>query len=238
MRYVSHTPAPVLALAAVPLLRGRSLRATGAMALAPGLLLALRGPGESTGAVPLAFDLALALLAGLSLSAQWRWRLEGRGPDGCGSSPRWSPCSRCGGLSVATALTGPLAPELAAPVGLLALAFILYVLLAGARGPAVARLFLLPLVASFLLQPWGRQAWAGAPTAAALEEGTPTRRAIDRIMGAAARRADPLPGRLVAPGPRADDLAFGQPGPLRRTTQRRRATTRWFPLAAARSSTG
>ena len=68
-------------------------------------------------------------------------------------------------------------------MGLLALALILYFLLAGSSRPAVAEVFLLPLVASFLLQPWGRQAWEGAPTAAELEEGTPTRRAIDRVMG-------------------------------------------------------
>jgi hypothetical protein len=46
-----------------------------------------------------------------------------------------------------------------------------------------AHVFLLPLAASFLLQPWGRHAWAGSPTAAELEEASPTRQAIERAMG-------------------------------------------------------
>jgi hypothetical protein len=38
-------------------------------------------------------------------------------------------------------------------------------------------------VASFLMQPWGRLAWAGAPTASEIEQPTPTREALDRAMG-------------------------------------------------------
>ena len=70
----------MLALAAIPLLRGFSpLGATAATTLALALLMALRGPAGTGGAIPLAFDLALAMLAGLSLSAQWRRRQEPRG---------------------------------------------------------------------------------------------------------------------------------------------------------------
>ena len=44
------------------------------------------------------------------------------------------------------------------------------------------------MLASFLLQPSGRDAWAGAPTAAELEQASPTREALDRAMGE--RRAE------------------------------------------------
>ena len=64
----------------------------------------------------------------------------------------------------------------------------LYFVLAGSRETVVAHVFLLPLVAAFLMQPWGRRAWAGAPTAAEVEEPTPTREALDHAMGP--RRAE------------------------------------------------
>ena len=77
-----HARAPALALAALPL----------ALTETPGprarrwpslLCLALqwgRGPLAAPGALALVFDLALAILAGLSLSAQWHARRERRGP--------------------------------------------------------------------------------------------------------------------------------------------------------------
>jgi hypothetical protein len=192
VRYVSHSPAPALALAAVPLVRFHpALAATGGLTLAMAVLMALRGPGSTGGAIPLAFDLALALLAGLSLSEQWRLRTDSPGRR-LRVLTSLIALFAVAGLSVATSLTGPLPEALAPPVGLLALAFILYALLGGAARTVVAGVFLLPLATSLLLQPWGRQAWAGAPTSAELVEGTPTRRAIDRIL--AARR----PGRVLS----------------------------------------
>ena len=75
MRYVSHTPAPAFALAALPLaLTSGPVRA---LLLTLVLCLALRfgrGPLSSPGALALVFDLTLALLAGLSLGAQWEER--------------------------------------------------------------------------------------------------------------------------------------------------------------------
>jgi Bacterial membrane protein YfhO len=124
----------------------------------------------------------LALLAGLSLSAQWRARAEPRGRQLRQLALLGALCAAAA-LSVATSVTGPLDPFLAAPVGVLALGLILYFALAESRSPVVAHVFLLPLVASFLLQPWGRHAWAGAPTASELAQGTATREAVDRAMG-------------------------------------------------------
>lgn len=206
LRYVSHTPAPVFALAAVPLLGSVvALRVTAVTTLALAALLALWGGADGGGAVPLAFDLVLALLGGLSLSAQWSRRAE---PVGQRLRVLTAVVAlfATAALSVATSVTGPLPRELAAPVGLLALAFILYVLLAGSPRPAVALVFLLPVVASFLLQPWGRQAWAGAPAASDLEQGTPTRRALDRVMGP--RRGERVLSLVESwPRTREDDLA-------------------------------
>jgi hypothetical protein len=188
VRYVSHTPAPVFALAAVPLLRG--LAAVRVTAVAVGVVLLLlavgSGPVEG-GALALAFDLALAVLGGLSLSTQWAGRHEPRGRR-LRRLALVAALSASASLSVATTVTGPLAALLAAPVGLLALGLVLYFVLAGDPRPAAAHVFLLPLAASFLMQPWGRQAWAGAPTAGELDTATVTREAIDRAMGP--RRAE------------------------------------------------
>jgi hypothetical protein len=183
VRYVSHTPAVVFALAAVPLLTGlpglRPLAAVAGLAL---LLFAGRGVPEGAGALPLAFDVALSLLGGLSLSAQWRARHELRGRR-LRQLALIAALFAASSLSVATTVTGPLAPELAAPVGLLALGFILYFALGESRDGVAAHVFLLPVVASFLLQPSGRDAWAGAPTVAQLEKKTPTREALDHALG-------------------------------------------------------
>ncbi len=183
VRYVSHTPAAVFALAAVPLLAERpSLRPAAAVAGLGLVLFASGGAPEGPGSLPLAFDFALALLGGLSLSAQWSMRHETRGRR-LRLLALFAALCASASLSVATTVTGPLAPGLAAPVGLLALAFILYFALADRPGEVTARVFLLPLVASFLLQPSGREAWAGAPTVAQLEQATPTREALDHAMG-------------------------------------------------------
>jgi hypothetical protein len=183
VHYVSHTPAAVFALAAVPLLT--SFVALRPAALVVGLVLlsfAARGVPEGPGGLPLAFDLALALLGGLSLSAQWRARREPRGRRLRLLATIAALCAAAS-LSVATTVTGPLASELAAPVGLLVLGLILYFMLASSRDAVMAHVFLLPLVASFLMQPWGRKAWEGAPTPEEVERVTPTREALDRVMG-------------------------------------------------------
>jgi hypothetical protein len=182
VRYVSHAPGAFFSLAAVPLLG--AVPATRGPALAAGLAVAafaVRGVPDGPAALPLAFDFALAVLGGLSLSAQWRSRLEPRGRRLRTLAIVASLCAVVA-LSVATTVTGPLAAELAAPVGLLALGLILYFALAGRTDTVTAHVFLLPLLASFLMQPWGRQAWAGAPTE--IERPTPTREAVDRAMGA------------------------------------------------------
>jgi hypothetical protein len=207
VRYVSHTPAPLFALAAVPLLAAQPpLRVLATTVALAGVPFALRPRPELPGALPLAFDLSLALLGGLSLSVQIQERTRTRGRRLRLLTTVAAVCAAAA-LSVATTVTGPLAPELAAPVGLLALSLILYVLHGDSRHAVTARVFLLPLVASFLLQPFGRDAWAGAPTWSSLVDGTTTRRAIDRVMGP---RSGELTLSLVTAPPRgrADDLAW------------------------------
>jgi hypothetical protein len=183
VRYVSHSPAPVFALAAVPLVASvPALRATATVVALVLVLFAARGRPDAAGALPLALDLALAVLGGLSLSAQWDARSAPRGRR-LRLLALIAALFSAAGLSVATTVTGPLPLALAAPVGLLALGLVLYFSLAEASDPVAARVFLLPLLASFLLQPWGRQAWAGAPTPSELREPTATRAAIDHVMG-------------------------------------------------------
>ncbi len=183
VRYVSHTPAAIFALAAVPRLMARPAGLAAAALLGAALTaFAIGGVPEGAGALPIACDLSVAVLGGLSLSEQWRARREPRGRR----LRRLALVAALGAvvaLSVATTVTGPLAAPLAAPVGLLALGLILYFALAERGDTATAHVFLLPLLASFLLQPWGRQAWADAPTVAELEGGTPTRDAVDHAMG-------------------------------------------------------
>jgi hypothetical protein len=181
VRYASHAPAAVFALAAVPLLA--RLPALRFPSLAAGLALAglvARGVPADGGALALAFDFSLAVLGGLSLSAQ---RGDGARERLLRRLALFVALCAAASLSVATTVTGPLAAELAAPVGLLALGLILYFVLAESGEAVLRHVFLLPLLASFLMQPWGRQAWAGAPTARELEEPSPTRAALDRAMG-------------------------------------------------------
>ena len=146
------------------------------------------------------------MLAGLALEAQWRARREPLGRR-VRRLALVAALFTAASLSVATTVTGPLAPELQAPVGLLALALVLHFALAGSHDTVYAHVFLLPLVVSFLLQPLGRQAWAGAPTAAELVQPTPTRDALDRVMGE--RRDERLLSLSTAwPHARARDLAW------------------------------
>jgi Bacterial membrane protein YfhO len=207
LRYVSHTPAPSLALAALPLvLTGAP---AGLLALVAFACLALqwgRGPLAAPGALALVFDFALAGLAGLSLSAQWAARLGPLGRRLRAHFLFWTLASAAA-LSIAAAALGPLPQTLAGSVGVLALALILYFSLAGSADPLRAGVFLLPLSVSFALQPHGRQIWAGAPTATELQSGNATREATDRAMG---RRRSERTLTLVRRWPRAHalDLAY------------------------------
>ncbi|HKC13647.1 MAG TPA: hypothetical protein VKI41_16605 [Vicinamibacteria bacterium] len=213
LRYVSHTPAPALALAALPLaLAQPTVRVLG---IALALCLALQGGRESfsaPGAAALVFDLALAVLAGLSLSAQWVERREGLGRR-MRAHFLLAALASTAALSVAAAVVGPLPQALAGAVGVLALALILYFTLAESPDPVKAHLWLLPLSVSFLLQPHGREAWAGAPTQEDLLRGTPPRQAIDRAM---AGRPEERILALVREWPReeASDLAYANLGAL------------------------
>lgn len=212
LRYVSHTPA-ALALAALPSLLTHPAvrRAAGALALGLALLAASGRPGEP-GVGALLADFAFAVLLGLSLSVQWAARKEAFGRR----LRVWSllgALASAAALSVAAAVTGPLPQLLAGAVGLLAVSLILYFSLADARAPAAAHAFLLPLTVAFVMQPQGREAWAGAPTEAELSRGTPTREAIDRAMGP---RREERALSLVTAWPRAEarDLAYGNLGGL------------------------
>ena len=97
VRYASHAPAAVFALATVPLLA--SLPALRPMAAVAGLVLVVflaRGVPEGAGALPLAFDFALALLGGLSLPKNspifgGSWRIHsGKRPPALSNMPK--PC--------------------------------------------------------------------------------------------------------------------------------------------------
>jgi hypothetical protein len=208
LRYVSHTPGPAMALAALPLVLTHVWVRRAAAGLLAGLVLLgqqarLADPGPGA----LLADFALAVLLGLSLSAQWTARKEPLGRRlrawlllACFAS--------AAALSVAATVTGPLPQVLTGAVGVLAVSLILYLYLADAHDPVAAHAFLIALTASFLLQPHGREAWAGAPTADELTRPTPTREAIDRVMGP--RRQDQRTLSLVEAWPRAAeaDLAF------------------------------
>ena len=156
--------------------------------------------------------MTLALLAGLSLSAQWEARREARGRRLRGYFLLAALCSAAA-LSVAAATLGPLPQTLAGAVGVLALALILYFPLAASPDRLKAGLWLLPLTVSFLLQPHGRGVWNDAPRRVDLERGTPTSQAIDRALS---RRGERIL-TLVREWPRreAADLAFGNAGMTR-----------------------
>jgi hypothetical protein len=207
LRYASHTPAAALALAALPLaLTQTPVRVLG-VALA--LCLALqwgRGPLSAPGAPGLVFDLTLCILAGLSLSAQWRARRDREGAR-LRAYFLVAALASAASLSVAAAVVAPLPESLSGAVGVLALSLILYFSLAPSPHPIRAGLWLLPLAVSFLLQPAGRRPWESYPTRDDIREGSATRRALWRTMGA---KTDERVLALVRAWPRDQekDLAY------------------------------
>lgn len=229
LRYVSHTPAPALALAALPLM----LRNLPARVLAASLVVALalqwgRGPLSAPGGLALVFDFTLAALAGLSLSEQWRLRHEPLGRR-LRAYLLVSCLASAAVLSIAAAALGPLPQSLAGAVGVLAIAQVLFFAAARSGDPVVARSWLLPLTASFLLQPHAREVWREAPTARRLEEGTPTAQAVSRAL--LARPRDRVL-TLVRDWPRdeADDLGF-----TGETLLRRASANGYDPMAPMRN---
>ena len=230
LRYASHTPAPALALAALPLAATQTpVRVLGvALALVAGLQWG-RGPLSAPGALALVFDLTLCVLAGLSLSAQWRSRrsAEGRRLRG------WflvASLLSAAALSISAAALGPLPQTLAGAVGVLALSLILYFALADSADPVIARVWILPLTVSFVLQPHGRRVWEGAPRREELMRGTATRQSIDRAM--APRGGEPNLA-LVRDWPRTEaaDLGYANLGGL----SGRRSANGYDPMVPLRT---
>lgn len=230
LRYVSHTPAPALALAAVPLVFTQLPFRVLAVAL--GACLGLqwgRGPLSAPGALPLVFDLTLAILAGLSLSALWRGRHTSLGRR-LRAHFLVAAMASAAALSIAATTAGPLPQALAGAVGVLALAFIAWFMLAENKDPVIAGVFLIPLTASFLLQPYARELLALAPTRGALMEGTTVRQAVDGAM--ALRRGEPTLA-LVEQWPSRDDaidLGYANYGSL----TGRRSVNGYDPMVQAR----
>jgi hypothetical protein len=213
LRYASHTPAPALALAAVPL----SLSLVPVRVLGLALLICLglqwgRGPLAAPSALSMVFDLTLCVVAGLSLSEQWRARRE---PLGRRLRAYFliASLASAAALSVAAAALGPLPQTLAGPVGVLALSLIFYFSLAPSPNTLRAGVWLLPLTISFLLQPQGRGAWDSALRRRDLIQGTPTRAAVEGAMGA--RRGERTL-TLTREWPRAEqvDVSYGNIGLL------------------------
>lgn len=229
LRYVSHSPAPALALAAVPLVFTQV--AFRVLAVAIALCLALqwgRGPLSAAGALPLVFDLTLATLAGLSLSAQWRARRLSLGRR-LRAHFLVAAMASAAALSIAATVGGPLPQTLAGAVGVLAVGFIAYFVLADNADPIIAGAFLIPLTASFLLQPHGRALAATAPARRDLMMGTTVRQAIDSAM---AERRSEFSLSLVDrwPGESALDLGYGNYGPF----TGRRSVNGYDPMVALR----
>jgi hypothetical protein len=230
LRYVSHTPAPALALAALPLaLTQTPVRVLGmALALVAGLQWG-RGPLAAPGALALVFDLTLAVLAGLSLSAQWRDRREAEGRRLRGWFLFASVLSAAA-LSVSAGALGPLPQALAGAVGILAVSLILYFSLAGSSDPVYARVWLLPLTVAFVLQPHGRRVWDGAPRKDELLQGTATRQAIDGAM--APRGGEPTLALVRSwPAAEAADLGYADLG----ASSGRRSANGYDPMVPLRT---
>lgn len=230
LRYVSHTPAPSLALSALPLVMSEApVRALGVVLAACLGLQWGRGPLAAAGSLALVFDLALALVAGLSLSAQWQKRREPYGRRLRGYF-LVAALASAAALSVSTSILGPLPETLAGAVGVLALSLVLYFSLAEAPDAVKAGVWLLPLTASFLLQPQGRGVWSEAPTRRSLELGTPSSSAIDLAMGG--RRGERMLSVVRAwPERELADLAFGNLGMLRG----RHSASGYDPMVSLRS---
>ena len=229
LRYVSHSPAPALALAAVPLVFTQLPFRALAVALAVCLGLQWgRGPLSAPGALPLVFDLALAVLAGLSMSAAWRSRHLRLGRR-LRAHFLVAAMASAAALSFAAMFGGPLPQTLAGAVGVLAVAFILWFLLAENRDPVIAGVFLLPLTVSFLLQPHARQVAGAAPLRTELMNGTTTRAAVDGAMGA--RVGEPILALAFQwPGDAAIDLGYANFGAL----TGRRSVNGYDPMVAER----
>jgi hypothetical protein len=193
------------------------------LGLALALCLALqwgRGPLSAPGAPGLVFELTLCVLAGLSLSAQWRARRTAEGAR-LRAYFLTAALASAAVLSVAAAAVGPLPESLAGAVGVLALSLILYFSLAPSPHTVRAGLWLLPLTVSFVLQPGGRRPWDFYPTEADIYEGSATRRALWNAMGAGAH------GRMLTlvrdwPRDQEKDLAYAN----------------WAGLAGGRSANG
>jgi hypothetical protein len=178
--YVSHTPAPAFALAALPLLFLRHVRGF-ALILALALPVALARTGFAGRTAGVVLDLSLAVLAGLVVSEHTAVRTEPRGRH-LRAYVLVGALAAAAALSVATTLTGPLPELLAGAVGVLAVTFIVFLAFGGSSSFVKAHVFLLPLTVSLLLQPYGRAAWSGAPTKSDLYSGSATRQALDRVM--------------------------------------------------------
>ena len=189
VRYVSHTPAAVFALAAVPLLASLpALRPVAAVA-GLGLLALRRARAAETRAGPAARLRLRARSArrAVALRPVARPARAARPPPAT-AGPRRLPVrrgvpvgrdhrdrparARARGARRASSPSASSSTSLS-PRG------------ATRRWPTSS---CCPLLASFLLQPSGREAWAGAPTVAELEQATPTREALDHAMGE--RRAE------------------------------------------------
>ena len=214
LKTVSHTPAACLAIASLPLLFERlPVRVLLLAVLASTALQVGRGPLIAPGALPLVVEFALAVLAGLALDEQWRERKTSRGRR-LRAYFLVASLASVGVLSVAAATLGGLPDRLSAPVGVYAIALIVYFALADGESDIAAGIFLLPLAVSFALQPSSREVFKDAPTRTQLVTGTPTRHAIDSAL--ASLGPDPRVLSLVAefPSELALDLGFAGYGAL------------------------
>jgi len=229
LRYTSHTPAPSLALAALPLAATQMpIRVLG-IALAICLALQVgQGPLSAPGALALVFDITLSVLAGLSLSAQWRLRRQSEGRR-LRAYFLFGAVASALALSVAAAALGPLPQTLAGALGVLALSLILYFPNATAPDPVRAGVWLLPLTVSFILQPHGRRVWESAPTRGELLRGSATRESIDVVLGA--RRSEPMLTLATEwPAGEERDLGWANLGPL----SGRRSVNGYDPMVSLR----
>ena len=229
LRYTSHTPAPSLALAALPLAATQMPVRVLGVALAICLALQVgRGPLSAPGALALVFDITLSVLAGLSLSAQWRRRRQAEGRR-LRAYFLFGAVASALALSVAAATLGPLPQTLAGALGVLALSLILYFPNAAAPDPVRAGVWLLPLTVSFILQPHGRRVWERSPTRAELLPGSATRESIDALVGP--RRSEPML-TLAAEWPAGEerDLGWANLGPL----SDRRSVNGYDPMVSLR----
>lgn len=182
MRYISHTPAAALALAALPLVASHASVRVLAIAITASLALQWGSPLNAHGVGPIVFDFTLAVLAGISFGTQWTLRGLRRGRRLRAYFLSFTLAS-CAALSIAAAALGPLPQTLTGPVGVLALSLILFFSLAASPSPVRAGLWLLPLTVSLVLQPHGRNAWREAATRSEIERGTATRAGVERLMG-------------------------------------------------------